>query len=311
VADPRFVEATARVFGLSNEGRLDEALAVIDDIDASIPGHAGRTAIWRACLLAANGRPEESLAALSSGLDRGLWWPPDWLEDEDLDGVRDDPRFGELAARSTAGAERARRSFPDRPEVTIHLPSAETRAVALVLHMLARTVEETEPHWRSAPDLGLAIAFVASTQRTADDEPSWDAEDLVARDLALALEEVRAAGIDPGVPLVLAGASQGGVRAVEATIDPALDARGFVAIVPGTPDLDGGGVRAAVDRGVRGWVLVGAEDPQAGSALRFADELANEGLEVRAESVPALGHDYPADFARRLPGIVDFLLGES
>jgi hypothetical protein len=310
VVDQRFAEATARVFGLYLEGRLDDALAAIDEIDADLPGHVGRTTIWRGCLLVADGRTDEGLAALAGGLDRGLWWAPDWLEDPDLDRVRDDRRFAEILARSAATAERARRGFPARPEITLRLPSGEPRAVALVLHMLGRTVEETEPHWRAAPALGVATAFVASTQHTADDEPCWDFGDLVARDLSLALEETRAAGIGPRPPLVLAGASQGGVRAVEAAIDPALAARGFVAIVPGPPDVAEGAVRAAADRGVRGWVLVGAEDPQAQAGLHLGSDLSAAGLPVTAESVPDVGHDYPGDFGARLPRIVDFVLAD-
>jgi hypothetical protein len=310
VVDPRFAEATARVFGLYLEGRLDDALAVIDEIDADLPGHAGRTTIWRGCLLAANGRADEGLAALAGGLDRGLWWAPEWLEDPDLDGVRDDPRFVEILAGSAAAAQRAREGFPARPEVTLRRPSGEPRAVALVLHMLGRSVEETEPHWRAAPGLGVATAFVASTQHTADEEPCWDFDDLVRRDLAAALDDVRGARLGPDVPLVLAGASQGGVRAVERTLDPSLGARGFIAVVPGTPALHDRVVRAAVDRGVRGWVVVGAEDPQAQAGLRIGSDLSAAGLPVTAESVSGVGHDYPADFDARLPGIVDFLLGD-
>jgi hypothetical protein len=312
MADPRFDEATKQLFTLYGAHRFEEALAFAEEVDASHPDHLARTTFWRACLLSLNGRTAEALGALWEALERGAWWPASWLEgDPDLEGVRNDPAFEELVDRSEAATRTARRAFADRPEVRLLLPPGEPRALVLVLHMLGRTVEETEPHWRTGPNLGVAIALVGSTQRSFDGEPCWEFDDLVERDLSLAVEEASAAGVPSAAPLVLAGASQGGRRAVEFTLDPQLGAQAFVAIVPGVPREErlAPHLRPAAERRVRGWILTGEADWEASGAGRLGRDLSAAGVDVRLDSVPRLGHAYPEDFAKRLPDALDFVVG--
>jgi hypothetical protein len=241
--------------------------------------------------------------AFRGALDRGVWWTRTWLEsDPDLDPLRSLPAFDDVLVRSEANLAAARVGFPDRPEVRLHVPDAAPRALLLVMHMLGATAAETEPYWRGGIDLRTAVAVVGSSQRTSDGQPCWELDDLVVRDLALARDEALGAGIDDDVPIVLAGASQGGRRAIELGIDGRVPSVGFMAVATGVPALERltPHLPTAIQRGIRGWILIGEHDQQLAAAERLGGDLAGAGLDVRVVSVAGLGHDYPEDFPSRL-----------
>jgi predicted esterase len=157
------------------------------------------------------------------------------------------------------------------------------------------------------------VAVAGSTQSTSDGQPCWELDDLTVRDLSLAREKAIRAGVDAGTPLVLAGASQGGQRAIELAIDGRMPASGFLAIVPGVPRSDrvAPHLDGAVRRGVHGWILTGEHDQEAAAAGRLHRELGDAGLAVRFELVADLGHDYPEDVPARLPGALAFVLADA
>ena len=55
-------------------------------------------------------------------------------------------------------------------------------------------------------------------------------------------------------------------------------------------------------------MLVGAWEPRLEDCQRLVERLGSAGADVRLDVVERIGHDYPADFARRLPAAVDWAL---
>jgi hypothetical protein len=301
--DASFEFDRARVFTLYEERRFEEALTVADEAAGRHPDRPAETTFWRACFLSLIGRTDDAVDAFRGALDRGVWWTRTWLEsDPDLDPLRSLPAFDDILAGSDANLAAARSGFADRPEVRLHVPDGPPRALLLVMHMLGATAAETEPHWRGGAELGAVIVVVGSSQRTSDGQPCWELDDLVVRDLALARDEALGAGIGGDVPVVLAGASQGGRRAIELGIDGRVPSLGFLAVATGVPALERltPYVPFAIERGIRGWILIGEHDRQAAEAERLGGDLAGAGLDVRVVSVAGLGHDYPGDFPSRL-----------
>jgi predicted esterase len=298
----------ARVFALHEERRFAEALALAEEIAARHPDRPAETTFWRACLLCLLGRTEEALGAFRAALDRGVWWSRDGLDrDPDLEPLRPLSGFAEVLARSDANLAGARSGFPDHPEVLLHLPAGPPSSLLLVMHMLGATAHATEPYWRPAAELGAAVALVGSSQTTTDGQPSWELDDLVVRDLGLARDAAVRGGVPSSTPVVLAGASQGGRRAIGLSIDGRVPSIGFIAVVPGVPLNEhlAPHLESAATRGIRGWILTGEHDQEAAAAERLHRELTRAGLEVRFELVAGLGHEYPADFPARLPAALD------
>jgi predicted esterase len=126
----------------------------------------------------------------------------------------------------------------------------------------------------------------------------------------MAREEALRAGVGSGVPVVLAGASQGGRWAIQLSIDGRVPAAGLLVAVSGVPrpgQLEPH-LPAAAGRGIRGWILTGELDDATPEAERLGRELAAAGLEVLVEPVEGLDHDYPEDFPARLGGGLAFVL---
>jgi predicted esterase len=314
VADERerYLALNDRVFALYGEGRLAEALDAVEEGSEALPGWRSRTTYWRACLLSAIGRPDDSLAALRSGLDAGLWWRPDWLTtDQDLEPLWDLPDFAEIVSSSEQRQAAANTGRPERPEVRVFPPAGEPRGLLVALHMYGVTAEESAPNWRPATEEGLAVAVPDSTRIQGDGRPCWDDDEAARRDVALAVEEARASAprFDD---LILAGASQGGMRAIEMTLrgEPG-NARAFIGVVAGLADLDllEETAKDAASRGVRGWLLTGDRDAAQQAVELLHAQLTGAGLACRIDVIPGLGHTFPQDFGERLRSALPFLLG--
>ena len=308
----RFVALNDDVFALYGEGRLAEALETVEASEPLLPRWRSRTLYWRACLLAQLGRPEEALATLKDGLADGLWWRPDWLTtDHDLERLWDLPGFDEVVMESEHRQVKANAAQPDRPHMLVLPPTGQPRGALVALHMYGATPEESAPWWRAATELGLVVCLPRSTRVQAEGHPCWDDDMAAARDVAVAVETAMSAHPVPGGSLILAGASQGGVRAIEMALLGEPPAGAFIGIVAGVadPDLLEGHVDEAVARGLRGWLLTGERDAARQAVELLHHQLTEAGMECRLDVVPGLGHAFPEDFPQRLRAALRSLLG--
>ena len=313
VADERerFLALNDRVFDLYGEGRLAEALHVVEEAAETLPGWRSRTIYWEACLLSLVGRPKEAIEVLQRGIDAGLWWRPDWLTtDQDLEPLWDLPEFSEIVSASELRQIAANTRRRERPEVLVSSPMGHPRGVLVALPMYGVTAEESAPRWRPATEEGLVVAVAESTTIQADGKPCWDDDQAANRDVQLAVEETRS--MAPGVhDLVLAGASQGGMRAIEMTLRGDPGARAFIGVVAALadPDLLEETAEAAAKRGVRGWLLTGDRDAARQAVELLHVQLRDAGMDCRLDVIPGLGHTFPGDFEDRLRKALPFLLG--
>lgn len=307
----RFLALNDQVFALYGEGRFAEALHVVEETAPTLPGWRSRTIYWRASLLSLVGRPEEAIEALRRGIDTGLWWRPDWLTtDQDLEPLWDLPGFAEVVSASELRQISGNAGRRERPEVHVLSPVGYPRGVLVALPMYGATAEESAPRWRPATEEGVVVAVAESTTIQADGMPCWDDDQAAHRDVKLAVEEARA--VAPGVEdLVLAGASQGGMRAIEMTLRGEPGARAFIGVVAGLadPDLLEETAEGAARRGVRGWLLTGDRDAARQAVELLHVQLRDAGMDCRLDVIPGLGHTFPGDFEYRLRKALPFLLG--
>jgi acetyl esterase/lipase len=307
----RFLALSDRVYALYGEGRLAEALALVEGSEPKVPGWRSRTVYWKACLLSALGRPAEAMAALRKGLEAGLWWRPDWLTtDHDLEPLWDEAGYGEIIEESERRQLAANASRPERPEVLLFAPQAPPRGLVVALHMYGVTAAESAPYWRPATELGFALALPESTRIQAEGRPCWDDDDAAPGAVGAAVEEARVRYPFEG-PVILGGASQGGMRAVEMALrGKPVEARAFIGVVAAVadPDLMEDTARDAADRGVRGWLITGDSDAARQGVELLHAQLSAAGVECRLDVIPGLGHTFPGDFGRHLADVLPWLL---
>jgi acetyl esterase/lipase len=57
-------------------------------------------------------------------------------------------------------------------------------------------------------------------------------------------------------------------------------------------------------------MLVGSLEPHLDDCQRLAERLRSAGAHVKLDVIDGIGHDYPSDFAQRLPAAVEWVLGQ-
>jgi predicted esterase len=311
--DADFHALAERMFTLHERGHYLEAIAVVRAAADQFPDRAERTTYWMACLHCRLGELDQAIATLQEGLARGLWWSPEMLgDDPDLAPIRlrvefativaacDDRR---LAAQSAAG-----------PDLQVVRPSRPDRQSPLLiaLHWRGLRFADFAAWWRPAARHSVVVALPRSSQQLGMHAFGWDDRERARDEVAAAYVELcTTEAFDPR-KVILAGASQGAALAMRlALAGDLVPATGFIAVVPAIRDPEelAPEIEAGARRGIRGWLLTGERDESRHAIEGLHARLTQAGVSCRLEVVPGLGHDFPADFAGRLPAAIDFVLG--
>lgn len=284
------------------EGDLDGALAVLDEMIPAYPERRHNHVYLRTMVLTLLGRTQEAAAEVLATVDAGGWWSRERLADPDLDALAAEPGYLDAVAVMTKRADQALAQATAATATVRENAGVEPRAAVVALHMYGVSADETAGIWAEAP--GVASFVPESTYLNADGAPGWDDPELARRDVTVAVERARAAA--PGLPLLLAGGSQGAITAMSLAAEGAFpDCRGVIAVVGAcAPDA------AAGPGSVPVFSIGGAADPMTLNVQRAAhDALAAAGVTAELNEVADLPHIYPADWATWADRGVDFCLG--
>lgn len=307
-----FVEFRATTFQLFRAGRYDEALALIAQQRPNFPGQLARMGNWEATLYAALGQPEKALAALQETVAGGAWYSEQALEhDAALKTVRELPGYPELLAVCRQRHAEARAAA--RPELLVQVAeSAPLPApTILALHGNMASASASVYDWAPAVAQGYCVGMAQSSQIEGPDMFIWNDTDKAEAEVR---EHFRALASDPRADAgraVLGGFSMGGDIVVRMALSGAVPVRGFLAVSPYIPDM--AKVEAALagarERGVRGYILIGAEDQISLShAQGLFNLLRSHDIPVEIETIPEVGHMFPPDFAERFARALQFIL---
>lgn len=112
------------------------------------------------------------------------------------------------------------------------------------------------------------------------------------------------------LPLVMGGFSQGAALAVLLAAEGRLPGiRGCIAVAPSAGWMgELIGPEQPSLAAMRYLMLIGALDPGHDHGRLLAEQLRAGGGDVRLDVIEGLGHDYPTDFAQRLPAAVHWVL---
>src|SRR5690348_4945115 len=106
----------------------------------------------------------------------------------------------------------------------------------------------------------------------------------------------------------------GGETALRAALLGTIPVRGFILLGPGGPTIDTPDawlplLDAAASRGLRGYVFLGgADDDIPQDAVReIVAHLNTHGIPCGLETIPAIAHEYPADFGPYLARALAFI----
>lgn len=284
-------------------GRYVEALAVAREMLDQFPDRLAALSHAEACLLMATARVDEAVGVMQRVVDDGRWWSTRQLFDPDLRPLQSHPAYDKLAAvmREAESAARVNAVAGAAELLPLRTVGAPNCCV-VVAHMAAVSGWETAEIWQPVTRAGIAVVVVESTMRNGDGRPSWDDPELAERDVRSGLGQARGFG----VPVVLAGGSQGaGVAARLALGGAVADLAGFMCVV-GAPWPGSWTARTAVP----GLLVVGgADDLTAETQRQFAREAGELGLEVDLVEIQNLDHRYPDDWGTLAPELLARWLG--
>jgi predicted esterase len=106
---------------------------------------------------------------------------------------------------------------------------------------------------------------------------------------------------------------QGAALAIDLALREALPpVRGVIAVVPALRDLPGlaPAIALATQRGLRVWLVTGEHDDGRTGVETLAAQLSQTGVPCHLDIAPGVGHDFPPNFAARLPAALDFVLSD-
>jgi predicted esterase len=306
------------MFELSRSGKDVEALGLALQLRREFPEQPAEINYFVAAIYARMGQPAKTMETLESGLEVGLGWSEAILRrSPSLMGLQEDPRFKAIVTMSAARMRALEAATGVELDIVAPEPVDSDATLLMPLHGAGDTLEEFAPYWRPATNADLVVCVPQSSERRSTDTFWWgplegfDKEKSEA-DLTFAFERVREQHACSRV--VFGGYSQGAVMAVTLALQqrpfPSL---GFICVGPATPNLQPllPLMEPAAARGLRGWILAGELEPGLEQIVRLQHELTLRGVACHLEVVPQLGHEFPEDFATRLPSAIDFVLRTS
>ncbi|SDM58784.1 alpha/beta hydrolase [Allokutzneria albata] len=284
-------QAKDKVVELLAEGRFGEARELALRSRGAYPKQRALTEIWVAETLCRTGDDDTALAVLRDALDEGVWWWHELLAvNPPLRGLQGRPEFAEIVRRSEEHRDRA----PRETTPIVFEPEGPPRGVLVPLHARADRHSGFARRWKPFSTAGFRVVVPQSSEvTTSDGDLGWIDEGLARAQVAELCADVA-----DGLPLVLAGYSQGARFAAEWSMSGAVPgATGFIALCP--PDHRMPEITEAT-RPSPCVVLTGEHDDDRPAAERFAAGLAERGFDVRLNVMADTGHTYPKDFGDRI-----------
>ena len=302
-----FFKKSEALFQFYQEGKYTDALAVAEKLAVEYPERDGNTSYWRICLYAVTGQKGLALQAFEEALKRGVWWAEERLRsDSDLDSLQGDPEFEHLVALSNEKYKQA----TAEPELFVYQPEGTGPfPLLVVLHARNSSAERDIPFWKSAVKHGWILAMPQSSQPSSPVSFVWDDREKAMNEVSdhfNSLIEKYPVDINR---IVIAGFSQGAARAIELVMSKQIKAKGFIAVVPGTVDIDE--IHRWADSTQARCVLIsGGRDPRYQMFQQVKEIFAQKNLPLMFENYPDMGHDFPNDFESVLQKGLNFILNQ-
>jgi predicted esterase len=301
----------AAVFQAYQEKRYQNALDLVAQAISHFPEHEVRLTNWQAVLYEALGQPEEALVVMTRFVSAGGWYSERILMDDDFQATRALPGFADLLAACRERQAAAVAAVRPELQVRCNVSAGAGAPTLVVLHGNHGDMNQSEPAWAPAADLGCVVGLAQSTQIEAPGMYVWDDWAKGENEVVGHLSQIAAHPAADAKRMVLCGFSMGAGLAAYLALKGSAPVRGFVVLGPYLPDMDQvkATLAGARERGVRGYIMCGDHDRiSLEHAQHLHDFMRENGLPVGLDVIAGLGHEYPPDFRERLERALAFVL---
>ena len=266
-----------------------------------------------ACAYARNGDTANALAWLEKAAEQGFSVTRLVASDSDLDSLRDDEAFDEIAARITANREQEFEWFVEEARATeplVLLPDGydpeKPAPLIIALHGRGGNGKSIAVHWKEiANEVGAIVVapdalrpLVGGYEWRFVDESEWLTLFTLDRMLErYAIDERR---------VVLTGFSQGAQVAFTTGVRHPERFCGLV-LVSGNYDADDAEIARAGEAPMPSvWLAIGSEDPSVATYREALEDFKAAGWKAKLRVVKGVGHTFPLRDAKELRKVLAF-----
>jgi dienelactone hydrolase len=274
------------------------------------PEAGARIYFWRMCVNALAGKGDQAIRLFDEAIAAGYWYSERMLrEDPDLASLQGNPGYDRLVRASQELKAIAQNEA--QPYMTVLSPErGEVPPALLALHGNNSSSACSEEHWRPAVAQGWLLALPQSTQVGPFNDFVWDDFEWAEREIREYYTSLPAQHQFDRKRVVVGGFSMGGGLAARLALTNAIDACGFIVGAPYLRNLEvsEAQIRASVERGLRGYMIIGEADTVCyPDVLKFHEMLSDYNMPCELRTYPGLGHDFPPDFEQVLPNALSFV----
>ncbi len=304
---------------LYSEQKYAEALELLTQEGSAFPEHEAEIAYLRSCMAARIGQPELAVAILEEALQHGHWYgeqiirqSPSW---QLLQGKPAFERVAAVCKEREAAEHPESRVFVREPEGGIQ--AGQRYPLLITLHGNGDTAADSLDGWQAVTSAGWLVAAIQSSQMSGSNSYGWFDDDLAIREITGQYASLCEQYPIDTERVLLAGFSAGGELALRLSLEGTIPARGFILLGPAitteTAEARLPLIQTSATRGLRGYVLLGAEDvnvPQ--DEIRAVVTLLNgHGIRCGIEEIADLAHSYPAENTPMLQWALAFIEKEA
>ena len=286
---------------MREEQLLDKTLEILRENGASeaynyllsnkdlIDEHSGQLYNFLYCLSAVVGAKGESLAWLREAImDKGYWYRPEVLEDDDLELIRNESGYLECKKISDERYYEALKTT----KTLCTWAEIKSEKLALVLHGNQQNIHSDNGYWKRLERCGYQVEYVQS--KLIDSHMLYRWEDN---------EETQLDNIIEGLPWdkyttrELCGFSAGCNEILKTLLKTGIPCEKIILQSPWIPMIEDsidGLIKVLTGVGIE--IICGENDDDClPNARKFADEAVKQGLDCKLQIIEGLGHSYPIE----------------
>lgn len=305
-----FVDLQGMLLKLYQQHDYGEAFELANREAGRFPMQIQRMYYWRICLAALMNNTNLALLLLEELIAEGYWLPEDWLRNEtdlkSLQGVFAFERLLLICERRHANAQ-----AHSTPQLMTLLPgtlayrSSTSLPLLLALHGNFRNAGISVDYWRPSVAENWLLALPQSSQVFGPNIYTWDDREWAEREIIAHMESLDGQHRLDHQRSVVGGFSVGGRLAIWLALNDIIPLRRFIAVAPLLYEDELDHLRPMMEscrqRGVRGYIVVGAQDQRCYQGARaFTKMLHEHDIPCTLEIYAHLGHDFPPDFDQSL-----------
>ena len=254
------------------------------------------------CLAATSGHPEAALDWMEAAVvEKGFWYRPEVFDDEDLDSIRESPRFIKYKTLS----DQKYMNALERVETVCTWKKKNADNLIVVLHGNQQNNEISREYWQNVSIADYQIEYLQSREIDSYQLFRWEEHG----DSPLQLEKaIASTKWDEYSSTVLAGFSAGCNTILRALTETAVTCDRVVLQSPWIPSIENdidGKIKVLIKKEIEVLLICGAKDEECLPLSRLFTSKARElGLQCKEVFIDDLGHAYPDNLESIIEGFL-------